>query len=100
MSSTGSAAAAPPPKAPIPSDPAEIEREIALRQARLAATVDELTMRLTPKEMGRRAAAGARQRVSTALRAEDGSLRVERIVAVGAALATLLGLVVWQRSRR
>ncbi|MFC5999528.1 DUF3618 domain-containing protein [Quadrisphaera sp. GCM10027208] len=94
------AASTPPPKVHIPSDPEAIEREIALRQARLAATVDELTARLSPKEVGRRAAAGARGRAVSAVTAEDGSLRVERIGAAAAAVLAVVVLVVRRRRRR
>ena len=84
----------------MPSDPREIEREIELRQARLAATVDELTTRLSPKEVSRRAKETAQQRLRSATHAEDGSLRVERIGAVGGAGAMLLALTMWLRRRR
>ena len=97
--STGHAASTTPPKPAIPSDPRDIEREIVLRQARLAATVDELTTRLTPKDIARRSSEGARAKADAALRAEDGSLRVERIAAVGAALAAVLGYLAWRRTR-
>jgi hypothetical protein len=99
MSTPGPAASAPPPKAPISSDPAEIEREIALRQARLAATVDELTTRLSPKVIAQRTATSAQEKAQAAVRAEDGSLRVERIAAVAIAATAVLGWVIWRRRR-
>jgi hypothetical protein len=86
-------------KAPIPSDPQAIEEQIRLRQVRLAETVDELTTRLSPKEIGRRSTASARQKVDTALRAEDGSLRTERVAAVAAAVLALLAAWVWRHRR-
>lgn len=89
-----------PPKAPIPSDPQEIERAIVERQARLAATVDELTTRLSPKEVARRTTATAQAKADAAIRTPDGSLRVERVAAVGAALTALLGLSLWRRFSR
>lgn len=92
--------AAPPPKAPIPSDPHEIEREIEVRQARLAATVDELTTRLSPKEVTRRAKQTAQARLRSATHAEDGSLRTERIGGVVGAGSVLLACVLWLRRRR
>ena len=101
MSTPASASGAvPPAKAPIPSDPREIEREIERRQAHLAATVDELTTRLSPKELTRRGKETAQQRLQAATHAEDGSLRVERIGAVAGAAGTLLALMVWLRRRR
>jgi hypothetical protein len=92
--------AVPPAKARIPNDPREIEREIELRQARLAATVDELTTRLSPKEVARRTKQSTQQKLQSATHAEDGSLRVERISAVGGAGAALLALMMWLRRRR
>lgn len=101
MSTPASASGAvPPAKAPIPNDPQEIEREIELRQARLAATVDELATRLSPKEVTRRAKETAQQKLQSATHAEDGSLRVERIGGVAGAGATLLALMMWLRRRR
>jgi hypothetical protein len=101
MSTPASATGAvPPAKAPIPSDPQEIEREIEIRQARLAATVDELTTRLSPKEVTRRAKETAQARLRSATHAEDGSLRVERIGAVAGAGATVLTWMLWLRRRR
>lgn len=88
-----------PSKPPIPDDPARIEEEIAARQARLAATVDELTTRLSPKEIARRSAAGGQQRAKDAVYAEDGSLRIERVGAVAAAAAALVAVFAWRRSR-
>jgi hypothetical protein len=88
------------PKAPIPSDPRAIEAEIAVRQARLAATVDELTTRLSPKEIARRSSEKAQVKAHTAVYDEDGELRVERLAAIGAAVAAVLSLILWRRSRR
>ena len=101
MSTPASATgAAPPAKAPVPSDPQEIEREIEIRQARLAATVDELTTRLSPKEVTRRAKETAQARLRSATHAEDGSLRVERISAVAGAGGAVLTWMLWLRRRR
>jgi hypothetical protein len=98
-SPTAAAAAPSRTKSPIPSDPQAIEEQIRLRQVRLAETVDELTTRLSPKEIGRRSTASARQKVDTALRAEDGSLRTERVAAVAAAVLALLAAWVWRHRR-
>lgn len=88
---------APPARAPIPSDPEAIEAQIRQRQDRLAETIDELTTRLSPKEIARRSRTSAQQRVEAALRAEDGSLRMERVAAVAAAVVVLLAALVWRR---
>lgn len=93
--------------APVPSAPADaLQAEIAARQERLAATVDELTSRVHPKEVLRRSAAdgkemaaGVQGKVREALTDERGKPRVERIAAVGAAAAALVGAMIWRRSR-
>jgi Protein of unknown function (DUF3618) len=97
---SGSAGNRPPvAKAPIPDDPAAIEAAIKERQQRLATTVDELRHRLQPKELVRRAKESAQRKAQDAITAEDGSLRTERIAAVGAALVGLIALVVLRRTR-
>jgi hypothetical protein len=83
----------------MPSDPAELEREIALRRARLADTVNELAARTRPEEVARRGLADVRSRVDAATRTPDGQLRTERVVALAAAAALVLLFVV-RRGRR
>jgi hypothetical protein len=85
---------------PASSDPAAIEAEIEATRARLAGTVDELSGRLQPKEIGRRSLAGAQTRVRAATTTPDGAPRVERLAAIGAALAVLVALMAWSRRRR
>ena len=85
---------------PIPRDPAEIQAAIEERQRRLASTVDELTHRVSPKEVARRGAATAQVKARAAVTAEDGSPRTERIAAVGAAALAVVGALLWRRSRR
>jgi hypothetical protein len=85
---------------PTASDPSAIESDIEATRERLAGTVDELAVRLHPKEIGRRSVADVKQRVRHATRTPDGSLRVERLAAVGAALAGLVTLVVVRRRKR
>lgn len=84
---------------PMPRDPAAIQAAIEERQRRLASTVDELTFRVSPKELGRRGAAAAQTKAREAVTAEDGSPRVERIAAVGAAALAVVGAVIWRRLR-
>ncbi|WP_460459511.1 DUF3618 domain-containing protein, partial [Angustibacter peucedani] len=74
-------------------DPATIEHDIEATRERLAGTVDELAVRLHPKEIGRRSVADAKAKVRAATTTPDGSPRVERIAAVAAAAAALGGLL-------
>lgn len=83
----------------LPTDPAQLEAEIERTRARLVGTVDELATRLQPKEIARRGALDLRAKLDHAIRTPDGSLRVERIAAVGAAVAALVSVVVWNRRR-
>jgi hypothetical protein len=83
----------------LPTDPAELEAHIERTRARLVGTVDELSSRLQPKELARRSALDLRARLDAAIRTPDGSLRVERLAAVGAALAAMVSLMVWNRRR-
>jgi MYXO-CTERM domain-containing protein len=82
------------------SDPAAIESDIEATRARLAGTVDELAVRLHPKEIGRRSVQDAKQRVHAATHTSDGSLRTERIAAIAAAAVAVVGLLVAMRRRR
>lgn len=95
MSSTDSTAEKP----DVPSDPAAIEADIEATRARLAGTVDELAVRMHPKEIARRSADDAKTKLREATTTPDGKLRVERLAAVGAAVAALLGVIVWRRTR-
>ena len=85
---------------PASSDPSQIESDIEATRERLAGTVDELAVRLHPKEIGRRSVADVKARVRHATTTPDGSLRVERLAAAGAALAALVTLVVVRRRKR
>lgn len=82
------------------NDPATIEHDIEATRERLAVTVDELAVRLHPKEIGRRSLAEAKARVRAAAMTPDGSPRVERLAAIGGAVLALVGLVVLRRRRR
>jgi Protein of unknown function (DUF3618) len=77
---------------PVSQSPAQIEAEIEATRARLAGTVDELANRAKPKEIARRSAEDAKVKLQAATHTEDGSLRTERIAAVGGAAALLAGL--------
>lgn len=92
----GSAAAS----QPLPTDPAELEREIEARRAHLAATVDELVHRAQPKEIARRAKEDAATKFRAATTTPDGQLRTERIAAVAAAVLAFVVFAVWNRRRR
>jgi hypothetical protein len=81
------------------NDPAAIEHDIEATRERLAGTVDELAVRLQPKEIGRRSLAGLQARLKAATTTPDGSPRVERIAAVAAAVVSFAGLVVLRRRR-
>ena len=82
------------------NDPAAIESEIVATRDHLRSTVDELAHRLAPKEIARRSVADAKQDLRQATTNPDGSLRVERIVAVVGAVVAVLGLLVVLRHRR
>ena len=88
-----------PAPAPVPTDPAAIQAAIAERQVRLAATVDELTARLQPKELARRAGTSAQRKARHLVVAGDGSLRVESLAGIAVALLAVGWLMVWRRGR-
>jgi hypothetical protein len=90
----------PPPDRPLPTDPKQLEAEIEATRQRLVGTVDELAYRLKPKVLARSTAADIRAKVKAAIRTPDGSLRVERLAAVGTALAAFVSFAVWNRRRR
>ncbi|MFV0458111.1 MAG: DUF3618 domain-containing protein [Actinomycetales bacterium] len=80
--------------------PEQIRAEIAERQHRLADSVDELTTRANPKTLiadGRQEAA---DRIRDAVLDEQGNPRVERLAAIGGAVAAILVLVIVARRRR
>lgn len=75
---------------------AQIEAEIEAVRARLAGTIDELAFRAQPKQIALRQSESIRASFRTATRADDGSLRIERIAAVLGVVAVLaigLGLL-------
>lgn len=84
----------------LPASTGELEREIQARRDHLAATIDELSARAKPQAIARSGAAGVAKRVNSATHAQDGSLRAERLAALGGAVVVLSGLLVWLRRRR
>lgn len=83
----------------VPKDAGEIERAIEARRAHLAATVDELVRRTRPAELARAGAEDARRR-ARGLVADENGIRVERVVAVAAAVAAVLLVIAIGRRRR
>ncbi|GAB3689039.1 DUF3618 domain-containing protein [Angustibacter aerolatus] len=88
--------AAPGPEATSPED---IEAEIEQTRARLAGTVDELAVRIHPKSIAQRSVEDVKQTARDAALTPEGKPRTERLVAAGAALLALIGLVVWRKRR-
>jgi hypothetical protein len=79
---------------------AEIEAAIRDRQQHLSATLDELSRRLQPSALAQAATADVRQSArSLVVDPASGGLRVERLVAVGAAVAVLVVLSIVARVR-
>lgn len=76
-----------------------IEADIVATRDRLAATIDELAFRAQPKEIARREVASVKASLYSATHTSEGDLRVERVAAIGAAVAAVLGLVIWRRTR-
>lgn len=77
----------------------DIEAEIEATRARLASTVDELAARAQPKEIARRQSEAAKVKLTEATHTPDGQLRTERLAAVGAVVALILGLAIFRRLR-
>jgi hypothetical protein len=82
------------------TSPEAIEAEIAATRARLAGTIDELAVRTQPREIARRQAESAKARFVETTHTPDGHLRAERIGAMVAASAVLLGLAFLHLRRR
>jgi hypothetical protein len=81
-------------------DPATLERELAARRARLAATVDELVQRSRPQEIARRTASGFAERLKSAVTTPEGSIRIERVIAITAAALAVVAVFGVARRRR
>ena len=75
------------------TSPDAIEAEIAATRAHLAATIDELSVRAKPKEIVRRKVESAKAGLVEATHTPEGELRMERVAALAAGSAVLLGFV-------
>jgi Protein of unknown function (DUF3618) len=76
------------------TSPAAIEAEIVETRARLVSTIDELAVRAQPKEIARRQVESAKSRFVEATHTPEGDLRVERVGAMAAGSAVVLGLAI------
>src|SRR5215218_7769382 len=90
----GGLEARPPADGPERS-PAEIEADIERTRARLAGTVDAIADRVKPANVARRGADSAKAQVVDG----QGNLRPDRVAVLAAAVAGVVGLVLWRRSR-
>ena len=84
----------------LPTDPAQLELEVARRRDKVAATVDELVYRAHPREIARRALHDVERRLREATTTPDGQLRTGRVVAVAAAVVAVLALAAYRRRSR
>ncbi|MEP7034571.1 MAG: DUF3618 domain-containing protein [Actinomycetota bacterium] len=82
------------------TSPDAIEAEIAATRAHLAATIDELSVRARPGEIARRRVESAKAKFQGATHTPEGELRMERVTAVVAGSAALIGLVLAIAHRR
>ena len=74
---------------------AELEADIEQTRLRLAGTVDAIAERVKPANVARRGAESAKSQVVD----ERGQVRTERVAAIAAAAAGVVGLMVWRRRR-
>ena len=95
----GTSADAPAAAAPPVSIPT-LEAEIAARRERLATTIDELTQRVSPKNIIQRQTDAARARFADVATTPEGDLRVERLAVVVAVVAVVGGWLVYRRLHR
>ncbi len=77
-----------------------LEAQIQARREHLAATIDELTSRATPKALARRALDQIQARIQAATHTPDGQLRTERLAAAGAAVLAAGAGLIWLRRRK
>ena len=95
----GTSADAPAAAAPPVSIPT-LEAEIAARRERLATTIDELTQRVSPKNIIQRQTDAARARFADVATTPEGDLRVERLAVAVAVVAVVGGWLVYRRLHR
>ncbi len=77
------------------SELSALEAEIAATTRRLSATVEELSFRLQPRELGRRTLTGAADRASSAARGTGAVVALAGLLLLG-----VLAAARWHRSRR
>ncbi|WP_432574322.1 DUF3618 domain-containing protein [Kineococcus sp. SYSU DK005] len=82
------------------SDPRALEREVELRRAQLAGTIDELSGRLQPAAIRKRALTSARERATAFATHPDGTPRTGRLAAAGAAVLGVTALLVVRAVRK
>ena len=93
MSQTSSASTPPP-------SIATLDAELTARRERLAATIDELVDKASPRNILQRQAEAAKARWADVATTPEGELRVERLAVVVAVVTVVGGLVVYRRLRR
>ncbi|MDF3045479.1 MAG: hypothetical protein K0R30_1707 [Ornithinibacter sp.] len=77
-----------------------LEAEITVRRERLANTIDELTHRVTPRNILHRRTQAAKARFADVATTPEGHLRVERLAAVVAVVAVVGGVILYRRIRQ
>lgn len=85
---------------PQPRSASEIEAAIRERQEHLSSTLDELSRRVQPKALAQAATDDAKESArALVIDPASGTWRIERLAAVGAAVAVLVVLTVIARVR-
>ncbi len=77
-----------------------LDAELTARRQRLAATIDELVEKASPKAIFQRQAEAAKARFADVATTPEGELRVERLAAVVAVVTVVGGFVLYRRLRR
>jgi len=79
---------------------ASLDAELTARRERLAATIDELVEKASPRNIIHRQAEAAKARFADVATTPEGELRVERLAVVVAVVTVVGGVVVYRRLRR
>jgi hypothetical protein len=79
-----------------PQSPAEIERQIELARSQLAATIDALAIRMSPKQVAQRNVHRVRQVFS----GEGGGPSAVKVGGLTAGVVLVAALLVWRRRSR